>query len=64
MKDFYLVCGWDHYYPSGGIQGIKFVTLNYSEALIYLEGVQKKFDNAYIYKASDLPWTEEQEFTE
>lgn len=32
MKEFWIVCKWDNYYPSGGIDDISLITFNWQEA--------------------------------
>lgn len=32
MKEFWIVCEWDNYYPSGGIDNIALITFDYKEA--------------------------------
>lgn len=70
MKEFFIVCKWDNYYPSGGIGDIVLVTEDWVEAVEYLrewenqeEGwIDGKFfvkegDNCVIYSSNNLPWS-------
>ncbi len=64
MKDFWIVCTWDSYYPYGGLDNIRLVTFCEEEAKEHLKEWESrregwKSDFCEIYHSSDLPWSEE-----
>lgn len=59
---FYIVCGWDQYYPYGGIDNIMLVTTSHKEALDFIEreGVKPAWERRHFYElydSTDLPWS-------
>lgn len=59
---FYIVCGWDQYYPCGGIDNIMLVTTSHKEALDFIERENVKpawerKDFIELYDSTDLPWS-------
>lgn len=61
METFYIVCGWDNYYPDAGIGNIKLVTFDENEAKAYVEEKMKlekydRCDKFEIYTSDELPW--------
>jgi hypothetical protein len=64
MKSFYIVCKWDHYYPSSGIGNIVLVTNSLHEAEVVKEEHSRQatnadYDNCKIFHSSDLPWSKQ-----
>jgi len=65
MKDFWIVCKWDMYYPLGGISNIVLVTFDQDEALRVKQEYEDKggfltgYDYCEIFHSSDLPWSNE-----
>lgn len=64
MKEFYIVCKWDHYYPSSGIGNIVLVTASLDEAEAMKEEHSRQarnadYDQCEIYHSSELPWGKE-----
>lgn len=60
---FYIVCGWDQYYPYAGIDNIMLVTTYQDEALDFVgrEDVKpawERKDFYEIYDSNDLPWSD------
>lgn len=63
MKEFFIVCKWDDYYPRPGIENIILVTFDLEEAL----AVQNKwvedgewltgYDNCDVFSSNLLPWS-------
>lgn len=59
MKDFWIVCGWDQYYPLGGIRNILFVSFNEDEARNVIKKYQQSgsADFYTLFHSSELPWS-------
>nr|DAH57202.1 MAG TPA: hypothetical protein [Caudoviricetes sp.] len=63
MKDFWIVCKWDMYYPLGDIRNIVLVTFDQDEALRVKQEYQDKggfltdYDYCEIFHSSTLPWS-------
>ena len=62
MKEFWIVCKWDKYYPQGGLRNIVLVTTDYEEALRVRDSWESKenwsddYDCCGIFHSEDLPW--------
>ena len=59
---FYIVCGWDQYYPYGGINNIMLVTTSREEALDFIDRKDVKAlwdrkDYYELFDSTDLPWS-------
>lgn len=61
MKEFWIVCGWDQYYPCAGLGDIVAVCFSYQQAKEIMEEHQqsnRQRDYYEICHSSELPWVE------